>query len=156
MERPQLSPLETTTLATQVQRSLEHAIFTGELKPGERLIEVDLAEALQVSRASLRDWCVFDLTSVSMPRTGHAVASAAALERALDRLDAPRGIDAKRLAGCRDGVERALAARVAEAEHAIAAGDRAQATGILNAIDAHYGGVAAAAIASLRGTLGPH
>jgi DNA-binding GntR family transcriptional regulator len=55
MERPQLSPLETTTLATQVQRSLEHAIFTGELKPGERLIEVDLAEALQVSRASLRE-----------------------------------------------------------------------------------------------------
>lgn len=109
-----------------------------------------------VSRASLRDWCVFDLASVSMPRTGHAVASAAALERALDRLDAPRGIDAKRLAGCRDGVERALAARVAEAEHAIAAGDRAQATGILNAIDARYGGVAAAAIASLRGTLGPH
>ncbi|CAN5387638.1 GntR family transcriptional regulator [soil metagenome] len=55
MVRTVLSPLETTTLATQVQRSLEHAIFTGELKPGERLIEVDLAEALQVSRASLRE-----------------------------------------------------------------------------------------------------
>lgn len=50
-----LAPLETTTLATQVQRSLEHAIFTGELKPGARLIEVELAETLQVSRASLRE-----------------------------------------------------------------------------------------------------
>ncbi|MGH2550605.1 MAG: GntR family transcriptional regulator, partial [Thermomicrobiales bacterium] len=39
----------------QVQRSLEHAIFTGELKPGERLLEVELADALQVSRASLRE-----------------------------------------------------------------------------------------------------
>jgi DNA-binding GntR family transcriptional regulator len=55
MVRTALAPLETTTLATQVQRSLEHAIFTGELKPGERLIEVELAEALQVSRASLRE-----------------------------------------------------------------------------------------------------
>ena len=55
MVKTALAPLETTTLATQVQRSLEHAIFTGELKPGERLIEVDLAETLQVSRASLRE-----------------------------------------------------------------------------------------------------
>jgi DNA-binding GntR family transcriptional regulator len=55
MVKTALAPLETTTLATQVQRSLEHAIFTGELKPGERLIEVDLAEVLQVSRASLRE-----------------------------------------------------------------------------------------------------
>lgn len=55
MGKSVFAPLETTTLATQVQRSLEHAIFTGELKPGERLIEVDLAEALQVSRASLRE-----------------------------------------------------------------------------------------------------
>jgi DNA-binding GntR family transcriptional regulator len=55
MVRTVFSPLETTTLATQVQRSLEHAIFTGELKPGERLIEVELAEAMQVSRASLRE-----------------------------------------------------------------------------------------------------
>lgn len=50
-----IAPIETTTLATQVQRRLEHAIYSGELKPGERLIEVDLADALQVSRASLRE-----------------------------------------------------------------------------------------------------
>ena len=48
-------PLETSTVASQVQRRLEHAIFTGELRPGERLIEIDLADALQVSRASLRE-----------------------------------------------------------------------------------------------------
>lgn len=55
MLKTALAPLETTTLATQVQRRLEHAIYTGELKPGERLLEVELAEALQVSRASLRE-----------------------------------------------------------------------------------------------------
>ena len=55
MLKTALAPLETTTLATQVQRRLEHAIYSGELKPGERLLEVELAEALQVSRASLRE-----------------------------------------------------------------------------------------------------
>jgi DNA-binding GntR family transcriptional regulator len=55
MLKTALAPLETTTLATQVQRRLEHAIYTGELKPGERLLEVELAETLQVSRASLRE-----------------------------------------------------------------------------------------------------
>ena len=55
MLKTALAPLETTTLATQVQRTLEHAIFTGELKPGERLLEVELAETLQISRASLRE-----------------------------------------------------------------------------------------------------
>lgn len=55
MLKSALAPLHTMTLATQVQQRLEHAIFTGELKPGERLIEVDLAETLQISRASLRE-----------------------------------------------------------------------------------------------------
>lgn len=55
MLKSSLAPLQTTTLATQVQQRLEHAIVTGELKPGSRLLEVDLAETLQVSRASLRE-----------------------------------------------------------------------------------------------------
>ena len=50
-----LEPLESATLAAQIQVRLEEAIYTGQLKPGQRLIETDLAEALQVSRASFRE-----------------------------------------------------------------------------------------------------
>lgn len=49
------APLESETVAAQVQRRLEEAIYSGQLKPGQRLIEADLAEALQVSRASFRE-----------------------------------------------------------------------------------------------------
>src|SRR5215216_3928635 len=49
------APLESETVAAQVQRRLEEAIYSGQLKPGQRLLEADLAEALQVSRASFRE-----------------------------------------------------------------------------------------------------
>jgi DNA-binding GntR family transcriptional regulator len=49
------APLESETVAAQIQRRLEEAIYTGQLRPGQRLIETDLAEALQVSRASFRE-----------------------------------------------------------------------------------------------------
>jgi predicted esterase len=114
--------------------------------------EVNLHNDL-VSRQSLKDWCVFDVASVTMPRTGHAIADAAGLERALKALDAPHDVDATKLASCRAGIEHDLAARTAEAEAAIAAGDRPRATEILNAIDARYGGEASTEIAALRSRL---
>jgi pimeloyl-ACP methyl ester carboxylesterase len=115
--------------------------------------EVNLHNDL-VSRKSLHDACVLDVASVTMPRTGHAIADAAGLERALRALDAPNDVDAKALAGCRADLDRAIAAKTAEADAAIASGDRARATTILNEIDARYGGEAATAIASLRSKLG--
>lgn len=115
--------------------------------------EVNLHNDL-VSRKSLHDACVFDVASVTMPRTGHAIADAAGLERALKALDAPNAVDAAKIASCRADVGHALAATKAEAEAAIAAGDRARAVEILNAIDARYGGEAAVEIAALRSQLG--
>jgi pimeloyl-ACP methyl ester carboxylesterase len=115
--------------------------------------EVNLHNDL-VSRKSLHDWCVFDVASVTMPRTGHAIADAAGLERALKTLDAPNDVDAKDLASCRADLDRGLAARTAEAKAAIASGDHVRATAILNAIDARYGGEAAAEIAALGSKLG--
>jgi DNA-binding GntR family transcriptional regulator len=55
MQKVGFQPLESATLAAQIQARLEEAIYTGQLKPGQRLIETDLAEALQVSRASFRE-----------------------------------------------------------------------------------------------------
>ena len=115
--------------------------------------EVNLHNDL-VSRKSLHDWCVLDVASVTMPRTGHRIADAAGLERALKALDAPNDVDAAKLASCRADVEHVLAAATAETEAAIAAGDRVRAREILNAIDARYGGAAVAEIASLRKKLG--
>ena len=55
MGKSALAPLESATIAAQIQQRLEEAIYTGQLKPGQRLIETDLAEALHVSRASFRE-----------------------------------------------------------------------------------------------------
>jgi pimeloyl-ACP methyl ester carboxylesterase len=107
-----------------------------------------------LSRESLKDWCVFGLAAVTMPRTGHAIADAAGLERALKALDARDAPDPAKLAGCRADIGRTLATKVSEADAAIAAGDRTRATAILNAIDARYGGDASIEIASLRSKLG--
>jgi len=107
-----------------------------------------------VSRKSLKDSCVLDVASVTMPRTGHAIADAAGLERALKALDAPNAVDPAKRAACRADLGHALATKTAEAEAAIAAGNRTRAMEILNAIDARYGGEADAEIASLREKLG--
>ena len=50
-----LPPLETQTLATQVYGRILEAIRSGVLTPGDRLVETELAESLQVSRASVRE-----------------------------------------------------------------------------------------------------
>jgi pimeloyl-ACP methyl ester carboxylesterase len=134
-------------LVRRFQNSTRLVFLTGDRD------EVNLHNDL-VSRESLRDWCVFDAASVTMPRTGHAIADAASLERALKALDAPNAADSAKLAGCRADLDRALAAKSAEVEAAIAAGDRARASAILNAIDARFGGEAAAEIAALRSKVG--
>lgn len=124
----------------------------GKLAAGER-DEVNVHNDL-VSRASLHEWCVLDVAAVTMPRRGHAIADAASLERALNALDAPRGVDAEQIARCRAEVDHELAAKTAEAKAALAAGDDTRARDLLNAIDARFGGAAAPAIASLRNKLG--
>ncbi|HJT98762.1 MAG TPA: hypothetical protein VJ696_10650 [Rhodanobacteraceae bacterium] len=106
-----------------------------------------------VALKSLREHCVFDTASLTMPRHGHAVADAAGFERALRALDEPGETDAATLARCRGDLDRAIAAKVAEATAALTSGDRARADEILTAIDARYGGLAAPSIASLRNRL---
>ncbi len=49
------TPVETGSLAARIQDRLERAIYAGELQPGERLLENELADSFRVSRASLRE-----------------------------------------------------------------------------------------------------
>jgi len=71
------TPVETGSLAARIQERLERAIYSGELQPGQRLLEIELAEAFRVSRASLREALRLLENKglvISMPRRGTFVA----------------------------------------------------------------------------------
>lgn len=48
-------PVESQTITDHTYQHLRAAIHVGQLKPGQRLIDTELAEALQVSRATVRE-----------------------------------------------------------------------------------------------------
>lgn len=50
-----LTPVESQTIATHVYEQLRQAIHRGQLKPGQRLLEAELAGRLRVSRATVRE-----------------------------------------------------------------------------------------------------
>lgn len=52
---PQFVPVEITTLKQNITKVLSEAIFSGKIKPGERLNESHLARELHVSRAPIRE-----------------------------------------------------------------------------------------------------
>jgi pimeloyl-ACP methyl ester carboxylesterase len=108
------------------------------------------------SRQSLRNWCVFDVQSITSPRQGHEVANAPDLARALDTLDRRRQPDAAQLASCRAGIGAALESRLAKAQAELAQGDIHGARAQLEAIDRDYGGVASAGVLKLQGELDRH
>lgn len=71
------TPVETGSLAARIQERLESAIYSGELQPGQHLLEIELAEAFRVSRASLREALRLLENKglvVSVPRRGTFVA----------------------------------------------------------------------------------
>ena len=49
------APVASQTITDHVYQHLRQAIHVGRLKPGQRLIDTELAEALQVSRATVRE-----------------------------------------------------------------------------------------------------
>lgn len=103
----------------------------------------------QISRGSMRDWCVFDIAILNARKLGHEPLDQPSLNRALDALEQPAAIDPDKLARCNARVQQELAARLSEAEAAIARGDRDAARAQLRNIDARFGGLAAPAILDL-------
>lgn len=102
------------------------------------------------SRDSMRDWCVAHVDTASIPFTAHAVAPAAALNRALHTLlEAPPPPSDERLAACRRRVERELSAQLQRVQARLDGGDAASARTLLERIDARYGGLAAPRSAAL-------
>jgi pimeloyl-ACP methyl ester carboxylesterase len=110
----------------------------------------------QLSQASLKDWCVFDVEVQIARRLGHEALDPTSLDYALDALDRRSGIEPADLSRCNAGIEHELAAKLAEAEAAIARGDRDGARGLLKSIDHRYGGLAAPALLDLDDRLSAH
>jgi hypothetical protein len=107
-----------------------------------------------VSRASMREWCVFDVDVKVAHRTGHQSLDPATMERALDSLDQGTPADEAALARCNARIEQEMTDRLAEAEAAVAAGDAGRARALLLAIDRRYAGLAAARLEALDQQLG--
>ena len=77
-KHPADAPADGTSLSERAYQRLRTAIATGELKPGQRVMEVEVAEWLQMSRTPVRE-ALRRLESGGMlavePRTGLVVAS---------------------------------------------------------------------------------
>lgn len=107
----------------------------------------------EVSRSSMKDWCVFNFEVKVVRRLGHEVLDPNSFDLALEMLERRSAVDAVKLARCNDRIQRDLASKLAEAETAIARRDRNRAIAKLKAIDGHYGGLAAPAIVELHARL---
>ena len=120
-----------------------------QFQTGTRLIYVtgdhDAANLEQEtrSRRSMQDWCVSDTATIRMAFTGHEVAPAAVVKRALDMLLKPEHPDPALSASCRAGIEADIAANLDQADKLAASGKRGEALSLLKDIDSKFGGLAA-------------
>ena len=120
-----------------------------QFQTGTRLLYVtgdhDAANVEQEIRSqrSMRDWCVSDTGTIRMPFTGHEVAPAAILKRALDMLLAADHPDPAPLAACRARIEADVAAKLDQVDKLIGSGKRDDAKTLLKDIDSGFGGLAA-------------
>jgi hypothetical protein len=136
-------------LFRRFQEQMRLVYITGEAD------EVNLRDD-EVSRSSMKNWCVFNIDVKVVRRQGHEPLDSTAFDLALDMLDRRSTVDAGKLAQCNDRIQRELSAKLADAETAIAIGDRNRALAKLKAIDGHYGGLAAPAILELDAKLAAH
>jgi len=101
-----LDKLNHYTLAKQVVRAIRHQIFSGALKPDERVVEAEIAEAMGISRGPVREAFAelekegllityprrgtyvksFSLKDIEEIYTLRAIVEGYAVTRALDRL----------------------------------------------------------------------
>jgi hypothetical protein len=101
----------------------------------------------------MEEWCVFDVETVRAPRLWHEPLDAISFNRVLDALERRSAIDGRKLEECNARVQRELSAKLADAEAALASGDRDGAHARIQAIDLRYGGLAAPVTAELQAKL---
>jgi hypothetical protein len=94
------------------------------------------------SQQSMRDWCVFDVATETMPWSGHDLADPSSFDRGLDALARHNAADPDRLAECRARIDQDIAADSQQLEALIAGDKHDDAWRRLSAFDARYGGLA--------------
>jgi predicted esterase len=105
------------------------------------------------SELSMRNWCVFNVEPLEIPRLGHDVADSIALNRALGRLEATNPPDPGKLAECRARIAEKITSELRRVEDLVAAGKSGDARKALERIDTRYGGLAAPRSLSLAGQI---
>jgi predicted esterase len=130
------APLPAPDLFRQFQSSTRVVYLTGEYD------SLNLQKDVE-SRMSLRDWCVFDQDTRTMPRLGHEIADPSSFDAALDSLAQHEKVAAARLADCRARIDANMNAQLSRLADLVTHGKLKDASALLNRIDARFGGLAA-------------
>jgi dienelactone hydrolase len=129
-------PLPERALLEQFQTGTRIVYFTGQQDPAR--MDVD-----RQSRHSLHEWCIDDVDLRAIPSTGHELAGAVALDRALTSLETHQPPDATRLQACRARIASELDQALAEVDAAWVRKDLTAAKQQLDKVDNRFGGLAA-------------
>jgi len=129
-------PLSPEPLMSRFQEATRLVYLTGDK-------DTPRQDADRQSRQSLRDWCVTDVDTQTMAWTGHQLADATALDRALTSLDKHHAPDAGALATCRARIRHELDVQLDKVQALLDSGKADDARRLLVTIDARYGGLAA-------------
>lgn len=127
-------PLPSTDLFHEFQTRSHIVYTTGDL-------DLQPYSKERGSVASLTDFCVAQITEITMWHKSHETADESDFSKALDALLAPAPPDS--MADCRARLDVDVQTGLQKVESLIAAGDKAGAQSLLLDIDAKYGGLAA-------------
>jgi len=142
-------PIPKADLFGQFRERSRIVYFTGRNDPEH--LEQD-ARSLR----SLREWCVTNIDTVSMPWSGHETADAASFSRALDALENAAPTAAHDSAACMNRIDEDLTTQFHEVETLIARGDKSSAAKTLEKIDGRFGSLAAPRSVDLMKTIESH
>ena len=128
-------PLPTSKLLERFQASSRLVYLTGRN-------DTDHLEMDRRSRKAMSEWCVFDVTPLVVPWSGHETPNAAAFSRGLNALEQHDPAEPAKLSACRDRYREELRADIERTRALAAKGDRTDAAAELEKIDARFGGLA--------------
>ncbi|MGH6872607.1 MAG: hypothetical protein ACREHE_13985 [Rhizomicrobium sp.] len=137
-------PLPPRELFQRFQRDSRLVYLTGSLDALHR--EMD-----RKSQASMAQWCVGHVATVTAQGLGHEAADPESLGQALDALENPAPPDPA-LDACRAALDRTLASKLDEVRALESAGRKDEARSLLTDIDAKFGGLAAPESVALAAT----
>jgi pimeloyl-ACP methyl ester carboxylesterase len=129
-------PLPNPELFLHFQESMRLVYITGQYDAPN--IEKD-----EISRASMRDWCTFDIVTVPFAFAGHELAGESDFEHALTALEGHSPANPRLLSACRDHKAAELAANLEDVQKLMAEGKVPAARSLLEKTDARFGGLAA-------------